>query len=40
MELTGPFSAINKNKNPGPASYTSESGLSRTCYTMGGKNLR
>ena len=40
MEVTGPFSATKKNRNPGPATYESISTLNRTCYSMNGKNLK
>ena len=39
MEVTGPFSATKKNKNPGPASYELSSTLNRTCFSMKGKNF-
>ena len=40
MEVTGPFWAAKKNKNPGPATYDQLSTLNRTCYSMNGKNLK
>ena len=38
MTITGPFMLTYKNKNPGPGNYEAKSMLSRTCYSMKGKN--
>lgn len=38
MKITGPFVSTHKNKNPAPGSYDLTSTLSRTCYSMLGKN--
>ena len=40
MEVTGPFAATKKNKNPGRNSYEFESTLAKTCYSMRGKNIK
>ena len=40
MAVTGPFVHPYKNKNPGPGNYEHKSGLSKTCYSMAGKNYR
>ena len=40
MELTGPFSAIKKNRNPAPNSYEHEATLCKISYSMGGKNIK
>lgn len=40
MAVTGPFVYPYKNKNPGPGNYEHKSGLSKTCYSMAGKNYQ
>jgi hypothetical protein len=40
MKITGPFVSTHKNKNPAPGSYDIAPTLSRTCYSMLGKNYQ
>lgn len=37
MKITGPFVATQKNKNPGPGAYPSNSTLNQLSYSMRGK---
>ena len=38
MKITGPFVATQKNKNPGPGAYPSNSTLNKLSYSMRGKS--
>ncbi len=40
MKITGPFVATQKNKNPGPGHYQSNSTLNKICYSLVGKNIK